>query len=98
MPSTGGTATVPSTTKTPLCWLPPTRGGIFLDSIDDPKCFWVGRPWRVSGRNGMHRYNNQDHSMLTAMVAVENILHGVKAKDNIWDVNTEQEYQEEKCQ
>lgn len=48
------------------------------------------------GRNGMHRYNNQDHSMLTAMVAVENIINNVKSKDNIWDVNVEQEYHEEK--
>lgn len=48
------------------------------------------------GRNGMHKYNNQDHSMLTAMVAVENIVNGVKPKDNIWAVNTEQEYQETK--
>ncbi len=50
------------------------------------------------GRNGMHRYNNQDHSMLTAMTAVENIIHGVTAKDNIWSVNTEQEYHETKIQ
>ena len=47
------------------------------------------------GRNGMHRYNNQDHSMLTAMTAVDNILNGVASKDNIWAVNTEQEYHEE---
>ena len=48
------------------------------------------------GRNGMHRYNNQDHSMLTAMTAVENIRDGITTKDNIWDVNTEMEYHEEK--
>lgn len=48
------------------------------------------------GRNGMHKYNNQDHSMLTAMVAVDNIADGIKTKDNIWDVNTEMEYHEEK--
>jgi protoporphyrinogen oxidase len=47
------------------------------------------------GRNGMHKYNNQDHSMLTAMAAVENIVNGVSAKDNIWAVNTEMEYQEQ---
>lgn len=47
------------------------------------------------GRNGMHRYNNQDHSMLTAMVAVDNIIVGITTKDNIWAVNTEQDYQEE---
>jgi protoporphyrinogen oxidase len=48
------------------------------------------------GRNGMHRYNNADHSMLTAMTAVDNIVAQRKDKKNIWDVNTEQEYHEEK--
>ncbi|HEY9734097.1 MAG TPA: NAD(P)/FAD-dependent oxidoreductase [Drouetiella sp.] len=48
------------------------------------------------GRNGMHKYNNQDHSMLTAMTAVENIANGVKTKDNIWSINTELDYHEEK--
>jgi hypothetical protein len=43
----------------------------------------------------MHKYNNQDHSMLTAMTAVENIVNGVTTKDNIWRINTEMEYQEE---
>jgi len=47
------------------------------------------------GRNGMHKYNNQDHSMLTSMVAVENIVNGVETKDNIWAINAEMEYQEE---
>lgn len=46
------------------------------------------------GRNGMHRYNNQDHSMLTAMVAVDNIVNGVASRENLWTLNTEQEYQE----
>jgi protoporphyrinogen oxidase len=50
------------------------------------------------GRNGMHKYNNQDHSMLTAMMAVENILAGVKSKQNLWEVNTEQEYHEQKTE
>jgi protoporphyrinogen oxidase len=49
------------------------------------------------GRNGMHKYNNQDHSMLTAMVAVENILAGIKGKQNLWQINTEQEYHEYKA-
>jgi protoporphyrinogen oxidase len=48
------------------------------------------------GRNGMHRYNNQDHSMLTAMTAVDNILAGRGDKSNIWSVNTEQDYHEGK--
>ena len=46
------------------------------------------------GRNGMHKYNNQDHSMLTAMVAVDNILAGRTDKSNIWDINTEMDYHE----
>ena len=44
------------------------------------------------GRNGMHKYNNQDHSMYTAMLTVEN-LHG--AHHDIWSVNVEEEYHEE---
>ena len=47
------------------------------------------------GRNGMHHYNNQDHSMLTAMMAVENIIAGKTDKDNLWEVNTEMDYHEE---
>ena len=48
------------------------------------------------GRNGMHRYNNMDHSMLTAMTAVENIINNVTSKDNLWSINAEEEYHEEK--
>lgn len=59
----------------------------FLDGVEN--LFLIGR-------NGMHRYNNQDHSMLTAMAAVENILNGRTDKSNIWDVNVEQDYHEEK--
>ena len=50
----------------------------------------------LMGRNGMHRYNNQDHSMLTAMTAVENVKNGITDKANVWSVNTESEYHEEK--
>jgi protoporphyrinogen oxidase len=48
------------------------------------------------GRNGMHKYNNQDHSMLTAMTSVDNILAGNLDKRVLWKINTEQEYHEEK--
>ena len=48
------------------------------------------------GRNGMHKYNNQDHSMLTAMTAVDNILAGNFDKKPLWSINTEQDYHEEK--
>ncbi|MBN2407687.1 MAG: NAD(P)/FAD-dependent oxidoreductase [Elusimicrobia bacterium] len=46
------------------------------------------------GRNGMHKYNNQDHAIMTAMAAVENIARGIKDKKNIWSVNPEREYRE----
>ena len=49
------------------------------------------------GRNGMHKYNNSDHSVLTAMVAVDNICNGVTEKSNLWAINTEQEYHEERA-
>jgi len=48
------------------------------------------------GRNGMHKYNNSDHSMLTAMTAVDNILSGISNKDKLWQINTEEEYHEAK--
>jgi hypothetical protein len=47
------------------------------------------------GRNGMHRYNNQDHSMFTAMLSVENIFG---ATHDVWSVNVEEEYHEELTQ
>ena len=47
---------------------------------------------QLVGRNGMHRYNNQDHSMLTAVLAARNILGG---RYDLWQVNVEQEYHEE---
>jgi protoporphyrinogen oxidase len=59
----------------------------FTDTI--PNLFLVGR-------NGMHKYNNQDHSMLTAIQAVQNIKKGITTKENIWAINTEEEYHEEK--
>jgi len=61
----------------------------YVDSIEN--LFLVGR-------NGMHKYNNQDHSMLTAMVAVDNIAAGIVDKSNLWNVNTEQEYHEQSQQ
>ena len=59
----------------------------YLNKIDNLYCV---------GRNGQHRYNNMDHSMVTAIEAVNNIINNVKNKDNIWNVNTEKEYHEEK--
>jgi protoporphyrinogen oxidase len=46
------------------------------------------------GRNGQHRYNNMDHSMVTAIETVKNIKQGITTRDNIWNVNTEKEYHE----
>lgn len=48
------------------------------------------------GRNGQHKYNNMDHSMITAMTAVDNIINGINDKNNIWEVNTETVYHESK--
>jgi protoporphyrinogen oxidase len=47
------------------------------------------------GRNGMHRYNNQDHSMLSARLAARGILTGQDERDAIWAVNVDDEYHEE---
>ena len=57
----------------------------YLKSIDNLYCV---------GRNGQHRYNNIDHSMVTSFETVKNIVSGNKNKDNIWSVNTEKEYHE----
>ena len=59
----------------------------WLDSFENLYCV---------GRNGQHRYNNMDHSMVTAFEAVRNIREGVREKDNIWNVNTEKSYHESK--
>ncbi len=50
------------------------------------------------GRNGMHRYNNQDHSMLTARYAAEAILENSTDKARLWEVNVDDEYHEEKVE
>ena len=57
----------------------------WLNTIDNLYCV---------GRNGQHRYNNIDHSMVTSFETVKNILSGVRSRDNIWNVNTEKEYLE----
>lgn len=59
----------------------------FLDAA--PNLFCVGR-------NGQHRYNNMDHSMLTAMVAADRIIEGRTDKNDVWNVNTDTEYHETK--
>lgn len=57
----------------------------YLDTIDNLYCV---------GRNGQHRYNNIDHSMVTSFETVHNILNGVRDRSNIWNVNTDKEYLE----
>lgn len=59
----------------------------FLEPIENLYCV---------GRNGQHRYNNMDHSMMTSFEAVKNILSGERSKDNVWNVNLEKQYHEEK--
>jgi len=61
----------------------------FLDGFENLFCI---------GRNGQHRYNNMDHSMLTAMEAVTAIAGGSSDKTAVWNVNTEKEYHEENAE
>jgi hypothetical protein len=56
----------------------------YIDSLEN---------FQTIGRNGLHRYNNQDHAMLTGMFAVRNMINGDKI--DLWSVNAEQEYHEE---
>ena len=48
------------------------------------------------GRNGQHRYNNMDHSMVTSFEAVNCIVNNLNDRSSIWQVNTEEEYHESK--
>ena len=56
----------------------------FVDGLDN---------FQTIGRNGLHRYNNQDHAMLTGMLAVRNSV--LRERNDLWSVNTDQEYHEE---
>ena len=69
----------------------------YVRNVDAIRAWLAAQATNVQpvGRNGMHRYNNQDHSMLTAMLADENILTG--AGHDLWAVNVEEEYHEEKA-
>ena len=57
----------------------------YINSYDNLYC---------AGRNGQHRYNNIDHSMLTGVEIANNIINGITSRDNIWNINTEKEYHE----
>ena len=71
----------------------PLYDGDYRDALEIIR-YWLDTipNLQAVGRNGMHRYNNQDHSMLTAMLAVQNILG---EKHDLWAVNVEEEYHEE---
>jgi len=76
----------------------PVYDGVYAEALDTVRQFLSRfENLQVVGRNGMHKYNNQDHSMLTAMLAVRNILHAQtgEARYDLWQVNAEQEYHEE---
>lgn len=57
----------------------------YLNTFDNLYCI---------GRNGQHRYNNMDHSMVTSFEAVHNIVNDIHDKTNVWNVNTDKEYHE----
>ena len=61
----------------------------YLDGIENLWCI---------GRNGQHKYNNMDHSMLSAIEAVRCVKNGVTDKTAVWEVNTEKEYHEVKSE
>ena len=72
----------------------PVYDGVYAEALRIVREFLGGSLGNLQlvGRNGMHKYNNQDHSMLTAMLAVKNIMG---ANYDLWKVNAEQEYHEE---
>lgn len=71
----------------------PIYDDVYLDAVNVIRDFLGEMPnVYLVGRNGMHKYNNQDHSMLTAMLSVKNILG---AKYDVWEVNVDNEYHEE---
>jgi protoporphyrinogen oxidase len=73
----------------------PTYDEHYKDNVDVLRAWLAANAsnvWPV-GRNGMHKYNNQDHAMYTAMLTVENIVKGTE--HDIWAVNVEEEYHEE---
>ncbi len=71
----------------------PVYDGTYQRGLEAVREFLAGVPnLQLMGRNGMHRYNNQDHSMLTAMLAARNLLGG---RYDLWQVNVDADYQEE---
>ena len=71
----------------------PVYDGVYVEAVNTIREFLAKMPnLYLVGRNGMHKYNNQDHSMLTAMLSVKNILG---ANYDVWGVNVDNEYHEE---
>jgi protoporphyrinogen oxidase len=71
----------------------PIYDSVYREHLDGIRAFIDPIPnLHTVGRNGMHKYNNQDHSMLTAMMTVENMLG---ASHDVWAVNTDFDYHEE---
>lgn len=72
----------------------PVYDTTYRDHLDVVRGFVDGLTnLQTIGRNGLHRYNNQDHAMLTGMLAVRNLIRG--ERHDLWSVNTEPEYHEE---
>ena len=72
----------------------PVYDADYREHLDTVRAFVDGfENLQTIGRNGLHRYNNQDHAMLTGLLAVRNLEGG--ARHDLWTVNTEQEYHEE---
>jgi hypothetical protein len=71
----------------------PVYDETYAQALSELRTFFDGiENLQLVGRNGMHKYNNQDHSMLTAMLAVENIMG---ARFDLWSVNVDESYHEE---
>jgi protoporphyrinogen oxidase len=71
----------------------PVYNGTYAGYLETLKTYLAGfSNLQTVGRNGLHKYNNQDHSMLTAMLAVRNLMG---ERHDVWNVNTERSYHEE---
>ena len=73
----------------------PVYDAEYRGHVDALKSFLAGfSNLQMVGRNGLHKYNNQDHAMLTSLLAVRNVLG---ERHDVWAVNTEEEYHEAKA-
>jgi protoporphyrinogen oxidase len=73
----------------------PVYDSTYRESLETLRDFFASVPnLQLVGRNGMHRYNNQDHSMMTAVLAARNILG---ESHDLWRINTDDAYNEERA-